>query len=450
MSNLIGIILCLLMAAIAVDTANSQTRIFTTYAGAYSSGYSYNINDMTSLNGTFYMSLQSANQGNAPASSPNDWLQMGDTVGAATASASQSDPVGAGTTAVNVRFGTTLPTIGQIPIGVTGGGSFAPQALSGDCTLTNTGEITCLGTNGVVFGSAATTNANSYDAAGTAASLIAGSLKASNNLSDLVNVVTARTNLGLGTAATTASTAYDAAGTAATNLTTAETYSSNASHLTSGTITASLIPTLNQSTTGNAATATLATTATNVVGTGITGTTLASNVVTSSLTSVGTIVTGVWHGTIVANVYGGTGINTASSTGIAQVNSGSWTVSTAINPTTIGATTPGAATFTTENTVPVTVTSSATPALVATNGLQIITLSANATPTVTGLVAGQRVTIEICQPASGGPYTWTWPTSIHGGMTIGTTASACSVQSFDSFNGTTLVAIGTGESNVAP
>ena len=41
----------------------------------------------------------------------------------------------------------------------------------------------------------------------------------------------------------------------------------------------------------------------------LTGTTLASNVVTSSLTQVGTIATGVWNGTAVADGYLGTGIN---------------------------------------------------------------------------------------------------------------------------------------------
>ena len=43
----------------------------------------------------------------------------------------------------------------------------------------------------------------------------------------------------------------------------------------------------------------------------LTGTTLAANVVTSSLTAVGTIVTGVWTGTTVAVANGGTGATTA-------------------------------------------------------------------------------------------------------------------------------------------
>ena len=45
----------------------------------------------------------------------------------------------------------------------------------------------------------------------------------------------------------------------------------------------------------------------------LTGTTLANNILNSSLTSVGTITTGVWSGTAIAIVNGGTGANTASS-----------------------------------------------------------------------------------------------------------------------------------------
>lgn len=41
----------------------------------------------------------------------------------------------------------------------------------------------------------------------------------------------------------------------------------------------------------------------------LTGTTLNATVVTSSLTSVGTIATGVWQGTVVSPVYGGTGVS---------------------------------------------------------------------------------------------------------------------------------------------
>lgn len=46
----------------------------------------------------------------------------------------------------------------------------------------------------------------------------------------------------------------------------------------------------------------------------LSGTTLASNVVSSSLTSVGTLTTGVWNGSIIAGQYGGTGVNNSGKT----------------------------------------------------------------------------------------------------------------------------------------
>lgn len=52
-------------------------------------------------------------------------------------------------------------------------------------------------------------------------------------------------------------------------------------------------------------------TAAAVPASGITGTTLASNVVTTSITGLGTIVTGVWNGTAIALGYGGSGQSTA-------------------------------------------------------------------------------------------------------------------------------------------
>lgn len=81
-------------------------------------------------------------------------------------------------------------------------------------------------------------------------------------------------------------------------------------------------PTFNQSTTGNAATATALQTGRTINGVTfdgtsnitiaaaagtLTGTELASNVVTSSLTSVGTITSGTWQGSIIAPAYLGSG-----------------------------------------------------------------------------------------------------------------------------------------------
>jgi hypothetical protein len=57
----------------------------------------------------------------------------------------------------------------------------------------------------------------------------------------------------------------------------------------------------------------------------LTGTTLASNVVTSSLTSVGTIATGTWQGTSIAIGYGGTGSTSNTSVGALLYGTGTTT-----------------------------------------------------------------------------------------------------------------------------
>lgn len=54
------------------------------------------------------------------------------------------------------------------------------------------------------------------------------------------------------------------------------------------------------------------------------------------LSSMGTITGGTWNGTAIANTNGGTGQNTSSSTGVAQVSSGTWSVSTALANGTTG------------------------------------------------------------------------------------------------------------------
>ena len=86
-------------------------------------------------------------------------------------------------------------------------------------------------------------------------------------------------------------------------------------------------PTLNQNTTGNAATATKLAATKNINGVPfdgsasinidadantLTGSTLATNITSSSLTGVGTITSGVWSGTTIAIAKGGTGATTAS------------------------------------------------------------------------------------------------------------------------------------------
>ena len=56
--------------------------------------------------------------------------------------------------------------------------------------------------------------------------------------------------------------------------------------------------------------------AVSVAGSDLTGTSLASGIVSSSLTTVGTIATGVWQGTDVGVAYGGTGASTLTANGV--------------------------------------------------------------------------------------------------------------------------------------
>lgn len=76
-----------------------------------------------------------------------------------------------------------------------------------------------------------------------------------------------------------------------------------------------------------------------------------------------------------------------------------------------------------------------------------ITLTSNVTSsTLSNATAGQQINFIICQD-SGGNHTFVWPTNILGGMTIGSTASKCSAQSFI-FDGTNAYALSPGVTNM--
>jgi len=75
-----------------------------------------------------------------------------------------------------------------------------------------------------------------------------------------------------------------------------------------------------------------------------------------------------------------------------------------------------------------------------------ITLTGNVTSsTLSNCAAGQSVNMVICQDTSGS-RTFTWPATMKGGMTIGSTASKCSAQEFI-FDGTNAYAVSSGVTN---
>jgi hypothetical protein len=60
-----------------------------------------------------------------------------------------------------------------------------------------------------------------------------------------------------------------------------------------------------------------------------------------------------------------------------------------------------------------------------------VTLNANATSsTLSNAQAGQWLNFIICQPASGGPFTFAWPSSLRGAPNIGSTGGKCTEQEF--------------------
>src|ERR1700722_9645268 len=134
---------------------------------------------------------------------------------------------------------------------------------------------------------------------------------------------------------------------------------------------------------------------------------------------------------------GGTGITslgTGVATALGNAVSGSGAICLASGSSCIGAVN--------------TVASSSTPAfnLALGNTQYVSSLATNASPTFSNISTGGKWTFIICNNSTGN-FTWTWPASVHAGMTIGVNASKCSSQSFTSPDGTNLFADNNGVIN---
>ena len=121
----------------------------------------------------------------------------------------------------------TVPSAGQLLIGNTGGTAYAPVSLSGDCTVTYGGAITCTKSNGTAFGSGAFAAAYTLPAATTST---LGGVKTDgstiSNSSGLISCTTA-TSSQVGCMLLGASGGADIYGSASTAQSNAETFATN-------------------------------------------------------------------------------------------------------------------------------------------------------------------------------------------------------------------------------
>lgn len=92
--------------------AISQTRTFVAYVGSYSARTNYNLNDLVSLGGEFYISLTADNLQNPPESSGSRWALLGSGSNAEGISAIVGDITASGTGSVTSTLATVNSTTG--------------------------------------------------------------------------------------------------------------------------------------------------------------------------------------------------------------------------------------------------------------------------------------------------------------------------------------------------
>lgn len=205
------------------------------------------------------------------------------------------------------------------------GGVATDVAMSGDATIAASGATTLATVNSNVgtFGSAAavgafTVNGKGLITAGASTAIQIAESQVTNLVSDLAGKQATGNYLTAITGDLSASGPGSATGTLATVNSNVGSFGSSTS-IPSITVNGKGLVT---AASGNAVIAPAGT---------LTGSTLASGVTASSLTSVGTIATGVWNGTTVDRAHGGTGLATATTDGqllIGNSSTSNYTLST--------------------------------------------------------------------------------------------------------------------------
>jgi len=136
----------------------------------------------------------------------------------------------------------------------------------------------------------------------------------------------------------------------------------------------------------------------------LSSTTLGSNVVTSSLTTVGTIGTGTWQGTIISPTYGGTGVNNGSRT--ITLNTGNLTVTAPAGGSSVTVPATGTLVGSSDTgTVTSTMIADGTIVNADINASAAIAITKLANSTISGISLGQNLaTLTIGSGLSGGSY----------------------------------------------